>query len=114
MEYIKGQSVQAQCLRSWWKHKIHQQYEIKAHRQTDSVLSVFLDSGVRRTWQRLLDGHCGIVNVVSRDERFKDIPSQIAAVVPPGKKEDGGWTVSEWMNRGVSRDLPTSRAPVIL
>ncbi|EPS26237.1 hypothetical protein PDE_01173 [Penicillium oxalicum 114-2] len=62
-----------------------------------------LGVGVRRTWQRLLDGHCGIVNVVSRDERFKDIPSQIAAVVPPGKKEDGGWTVSEWMNRGEER-----------
>ncbi|KAJ5491736.1 3-oxoacyl- synthase [Penicillium diatomitis] len=62
-----------------------------------------LGVGVRRTWKRLLEGHCGIVNVVSRDERFREIPAQIAAVVPKGKKEDGGWTVSEWMNRGDER-----------
>ncbi|OKO98617.1 hypothetical protein PENSUB_9057 [Penicillium subrubescens] len=62
-----------------------------------------LGVGVRQTWKRLLDGHCGIVNVVDRDERFRDIPSQIAAVVPRGKKEDGAWTASEWLSRGDER-----------
>ncbi|CEO58301.1 Putative 3-oxoacyl- [Penicillium brasilianum] len=58
-----------------------------------------LGVGIRRTWKRLLEGHCGIVNVVSRDERFQEIPSQIAAVVPQGRKEDGAWTALEWMDR---------------
>lgn len=56
---------------------------------------------MRHTWKRLLDGHCGIVNVVSRDERFREIPAQIAAVVPWGKRDDGAWTASEWLSRGV-------------
>lgn len=49
-----------------------------------------------------MDGHCGIVNVNHRDKRFEEQPCQIAAVVPQGKKEDGGWTASEWLSRGVS------------
>ena len=58
--------------------------------------------GVRRTWKRLLDGHCGIVNVNQRDARFAEQPCQIAAVVPQGTKQDGGWLASEWLSRGVS------------
>lgn len=65
------------------------------------MLTLSLGIGVRRTWKRLLDGHCGIVNVVSRDERFREIPAQIAAVVPWGKRDDGAWTASEWLSRGV-------------
>lgn len=57
--------------------------------------------GVRRTWKRLLDGQCGIVNVSGRDERFKELPCQIAAVVPQGRREDGGWLASEWLSRSV-------------
>lgn len=49
----------------------------------------------------MLDGHCGIVNVKDRDERFAEQPCQVAAVVPQGSREDGGWTASEWLNRGV-------------
>jgi 3-oxoacyl-[acyl-carrier-protein] synthase II len=49
----------------------------------------------------LLDGHCGIVNVKERDERFAEQPCQVAAVVPKGSREDGGWTASEWLSRGV-------------
>ena len=60
------------------------------------------DTGLRHTWRRLLDGHCGIVNVNHRDERFKEVPCQIAAVVPKGSREDGGWTASEWLSRSVS------------
>ncbi|KAJ5150866.1 uncharacterized protein N7482_010118 [Penicillium canariense] len=62
-----------------------------------------LGVGVRRTWKRLLEGHCGIVNVTERDARFKEVPCQIAAVVPRGKKEDGAWTASEWLSRGEER-----------
>ncbi|KAJ5653645.1 3-oxoacyl- synthase [Penicillium lividum] len=64
-----------------------------------------LGVGVRRTWKRLLDGHCGIVNVLHRDERFAEQPCQIAAVVPEGSREDGGWTASEWLSRGDERRM---------
>ncbi|KAJ5088284.1 mitochondrial beta-keto-acyl synthase [Penicillium angulare] len=60
---------------------------------------------IRRTWKRLLDGHCGIVNVNHRDKRFEEQPCQIAAVVPQGKKEDGCWTASEWLSRGEERKM---------
>ncbi|KAJ6141646.1 Thiolase-like subgroup [Penicillium chermesinum] len=49
-----------------------------------------LGVGVPRTWKRLLDGHCGIVNVKHRDARFAEQPCQIAAVVPQGAMQDGG------------------------
>lgn len=48
-----------------------------------------------------MDGHCGIVNVSRRDERFKEQPCQVAAVVPDGRREDGGWLASEWLSRSV-------------
>ncbi|KAJ5745693.1 hypothetical protein N7520_010875 [Penicillium odoratum] len=64
-----------------------------------------LGVGFRRTWKRLLDGHCGIVNVNHRDERFAEQPCQIAAVVPEGSREDGGWTASEWLSRGDERRM---------
>ncbi|KAJ5934513.1 hypothetical protein N7466_004060 [Penicillium verhagenii] len=64
-----------------------------------------LGVGVRQTWKRLLDGHCGIVNVNHRDERFAEQPCQIAAVVPQGSRENGGWTASEWLSRGEERKM---------
>ncbi|GFF39083.1 putative 3-oxoacyl-[acyl-carrier-protein] synthase, mitochondrial [Aspergillus udagawae] len=64
-----------------------------------------LGVGVRRTWKRLLDGHCGIVNVKHRDARFADLPCQIAAVVPAGPRQDGGWTASEWLSRDDERKM---------
>lgn len=65
-------------------------------------ISLLRNPGVRRTWNRLLNGHCGIINVRNRDARFADLPCQIAGVVPPGRKQDGGWMASEWVNRDVS------------
>lgn len=50
----------------------------------------------------MLDGHCGVVNVNHRDTRFAEQPCQIAAVVPQGDRDDGGWTASQWLSRGVS------------
>ncbi|KAJ5138964.1 Thiolase-like subgroup [Penicillium bovifimosum] len=64
-----------------------------------------LGNGVRRSWKRLLDGHCGIVNVKDRDERFAEQPCQVAAVVPQGMREEGGWTASEWLGRGEERKM---------
>ncbi|KAJ5894486.1 mitochondrial beta-keto-acyl synthase [Penicillium taxi] len=65
-----------------------------------------LGVGVRRTWKRLLDGHCGIINVNHRDARFAEQPCQIAAVVPTqSSPEDGGWAASEWLNRGEERKM---------
>lgn len=51
----------------------------------------------------MLDGHCGVVNVKDRDERFAEQPCQVAAVVPQGNRDNGGWTASEWLSRGVSQ-----------
>ncbi|KAL4964678.1 putative beta-ketoacyl synthase (Cem1) [Aspergillus stella-maris] len=64
-----------------------------------------LGVGVRRTWKRLLDGHCGIVNVKDRDARFADLPCQIAAVVPSGPRAEGRWTALEWMSRDDERKM---------
>ncbi|KAJ5545179.1 Thiolase-like subgroup [Penicillium sp. DV-2018c] len=64
-----------------------------------------LGVGARRTWKRLLDGHCGIVNVKDRDERFAEQPCQVAGVVPEGAREEGGWTASEWLGRGEERKM---------
>ncbi|RAH65811.1 putative beta-ketoacyl synthase (Cem1) [Aspergillus aculeatinus CBS 121060] len=64
-----------------------------------------LGVGIRRTWKRLLDGHCGIVNVVHRDARFKDVPCQVAAVVPQGARGEGGWTASDWLSRDDERKM---------
>ncbi|GFN15101.1 putative beta-ketoacyl synthase (Cem1) [Aspergillus tubingensis] len=64
-----------------------------------------LGVGFRRTWKRLLDGHCGIVNVNHRDARFADLPCQIAAVVPQGARKDGCWTASEWLSRDDERKM---------
>ncbi|KAJ5101526.1 Thiolase-like [Penicillium alfredii] len=64
-----------------------------------------LGVGIRHTWRRLLDGHCGIVNVNHRDPRFTEVPCQIAAVVPPGTRRDGGWNASEWLSRSEERKM---------
>ncbi|KAL4917496.1 thiolase-like protein [Aspergillus aurantiobrunneus] len=64
-----------------------------------------LGVGVRRSWKRLLDGHCGIVNVKDRDARFADLPCQIAAVVPSGPRAEGRWTASEWLTRDDERKM---------
>ena len=59
--------------------------------------------GIRRTWNRLLDGQCGIVNVRHRDPRFAELPCQIAAVVPSGERQSGGWNALDWLSKDVCR-----------
>ena len=58
-------------------------------------------TGARRTWQRLLQGHCGITSIRNRDPQFATLPSQIAGVVPVGTRENGGWKSSDWLQPGV-------------
>ncbi|KAG9784291.1 ketoacyl synthase domain-containing protein, partial [Aureobasidium melanogenum] len=61
--------------------------------------------GVRPTWKRLIDGHCGIVNIKDRDPRFASLPSQVAGVIPPGLKVDGGWQSKERLQPGDDRKM---------
>ncbi|KIW63075.1 beta-ketoacyl-acyl-carrier-protein synthase II [Phialophora macrospora] len=61
-----------------------------------------LGVGVRRTWSRLLDGHCGVVSTRQLGDEFRALPSQVAGLVPqvvagadstatPQTAEDGLW-----------------------
>ncbi|KAF1961567.1 3-oxoacyl-synthase-like protein [Byssothecium circinans] len=66
-----------------------------------------LGIGVRRTWTRLLDGQCGIVSIRDRSARFAALPSQVAAIVPQGRREDGMWNAKEFLNPGDERRMAT-------
>ncbi|KAK8202176.1 Mitochondrial beta-keto-acyl synthase [Zalaria obscura] len=61
--------------------------------------------GVRQTWRRLLDGHCGIKSIKDRSPQFAALPSQVAGVVPIGSRENGGWTAKEWLQPGDERKM---------
>ncbi|KAH0288836.1 ketoacyl synthase domain-containing protein, partial [Aureobasidium sp. EXF-3399] len=61
--------------------------------------------GVRPTWKRLIDGHCGIANIRDRDSKFATLPSQVAGVIPPGNRVDGGWNSKEWLQLGDDRKM---------
>ncbi|KAK8161686.1 ketoacyl synthase domain-containing protein [Phyllosticta citrichinensis] len=61
--------------------------------------------GIRRTWSRLLDGHCGVVSVKDRGPQFAALPSQVSAVIPSGVKKDGGWDPKEWLQPGDERKM---------
>ncbi|KAI9832648.1 MAG: hypothetical protein M1819_004233 [Sarea resinae] len=66
-----------------------------------------LGVGVRRSWTRLLDGHCGIVSLKKRGPQFATLPCQVAAVIPEGSKEQGGWDLKEWLKPGDERRMAT-------
>ena len=61
--------------------------------------------GIRRTWNRLINGGCGIVNIADRNERYAALPSQIAGVVPTGPRENGKWNPKEWLRPGDERKM---------
>ncbi|MGH7057303.1 MAG: beta-ketoacyl-ACP synthase II [Acetobacteraceae bacterium] len=54
-----------------------------------------LGLGVETVWQRLINGHSGIVAIQSFD--VSQLPSKIAGQVPPGTKAEGGLDISEWI-----------------
>lgn len=68
-----------------------------------------LGVGAHRTWQRLLAGQSGIVDVsaVEPQIQWKGLPSSVAGVVPSGSagKADGRWGPSDWLEAGEQRRM---------
>ncbi|KAF2821355.1 3-oxoacyl-synthase-like protein [Ophiobolus disseminans] len=65
-----------------------------------------LGIGVSRTWKRLIDGHCGIVSIKGRSPAFDTLPSQVAALVPEGSRDDGRWNAKDYgINPGDERRM---------
>ena len=62
-------------------------------------------AGVRRTWSRLIDGQCGIVSIKDRSPDFALLPSQVAALVPEGSKDEGKWNPKDYLSPSVSWPL---------
>ncbi|RPB02216.1 3-oxoacyl-synth [Choiromyces venosus 120613-1] len=60
--------------------------------------------GAAKSWQRLIEGHCGIKSIQNRPE-FAGIPSQVAATIPPGTSANGGWDPNEWLAQGDARRM---------
>lgn len=52
-------------------------------------------AGVKRTWQRLIQGECGVVSTRSLGPEFNALPSQVAGIVPSGPSSTGGWQADE-------------------
>jgi hypothetical protein len=55
--------------------------------------------GVKRTWNRLLDGETGIAALTH--QKYAGLPCRVAATVPKGLGTGGGWTAGEWLAAGV-------------
>ncbi|KAI9691597.1 MAG: putative PKS/NRPS-like protein biosynthetic cluster [Bathelium mastoideum] len=64
-----------------------------------------LGVGVRNTWHRLINGHCGITSIKSRGPNFALLPSQVAAIVPQGSAQDGKWDAKERLEPGDERKI---------
>lgn len=63
-------------------------------------------SGVQRSWRRLVEGGCGIVSLKGRKKHDQQ-QCQVAGLIPQGKKEEGGWTASEWLSSDEQRRMST-------
>ena len=50
---------------------------------------------MKRTWQRLIAGDCGITSTRQLGPEFVNLPSQVAGIVPHGPKAEGCWTASD-------------------
>lgn len=69
-----------------------------------------LGVGATTTWQRLLAGRSGIVDVSGfepQTTRWKGLPSTVAGVVPSGNtgKTDGKWNPSDWLDAQEQRRM---------
>ncbi|KAG0127381.1 thiolase-like protein [Tuber indicum] len=60
--------------------------------------------GISKSWQRLVEGKCGIRSIKNQLE-FNGIPSQVAATIPIGTSRSGGWDPNEWLRRGDARRM---------
>ncbi|XEU96524.1 hypothetical protein FSHL1_001809 [Fusarium sambucinum] len=65
-----------------------------------------LGVGVKRTWTRLLNGECGIVNVADLEPqaRWKELTSTVSGLVPSGEGE-GRWRASDWLSANEQRRM---------
>ncbi|KAM3515571.1 hypothetical protein MY11210_000749 [Beauveria gryllotalpidicola] len=66
-----------------------------------------LGVGARRTWNRLLAGDCGITSVADREpkERWKELTSTVAGIVPLGGIAKGGWDANDWLTAAEQRRM---------
>ena len=55
-----------------------------------------LGVGIKPTWSRLLQSHCGVVSTRPLGPAFAALPSQVAGLVPQGKlSENNAWNAAE-------------------
>lgn len=61
-----------------------------------------LGVGLRRSWERLLAGHSGITSVAQNEprQRWRELTSTVAGVVP-----DGQWAPGDWLNVSEQRRM---------
>ncbi|RDL38178.1 putative 3-oxoacyl-[acyl-carrier-protein] synthase, mitochondrial [Venustampulla echinocandica] len=66
-----------------------------------------LGVGIRKTWTRLVAGDNGIVSVahLTPSAKWQQLPSTVAGMVPVGRKEEGKWQASDWLNKGEERRM---------
>lgn len=64
-----------------------------------------LGLGVRRTWQRLLAGDCGIVSLRDEGEQYKRQQCLVAGLVPLGSKAQGAWEAGDWLSKDEQRRM---------
>ncbi|KAK8090016.1 putative CEM1-beta-keto-acyl-ACP synthase- mitochondrial, partial [Apiospora hydei] len=64
-----------------------------------------LGVGVKRTWKRLLESHCGIVSVADYEpqKQWQELSSTVAGIVPKGSIDDGKWQSSDWLTQSEER-----------
>ena len=58
-------------------------------------------AGVKRTWNTLLRGECGIRSLRDHGPTFESLQCRVAGLVPTGSKASGGWDAAEWLSRDV-------------
>lgn len=65
-----------------------------------------LGVGARRTWTRLIAGDSGIVSVkdLQPTERWRELPSTVAGIVPKGNDE-GQWNATDWVSASEQRRM---------
>lgn len=57
--------------------------------------------GVKSAWNNIVNGKCGVISLANT-EGYEKLPVRIAARVPEGPIDQGQFTASEWLDRGVS------------
>lgn len=57
--------------------------------------------GIRKSWKKLINSHCGIQSTIHLGDNYGSIPSQVAGLVPVGGGQDGRWKASDWLTKEV-------------